>query len=106
MMMKIQANAITCMDNDGIKYISDSGKEEEIRFNQCNDNYKKQQLGNMNQDYIRNSKCVGVRDITATPPFIGLYSEPRCKFVFETEEEFSTFRNKIHDFGWTTLDLS
>ncbi|MFB6365857.1 hypothetical protein ACFCP7_17625 [Paenibacillus elgii] len=110
-MTKIQADAITCIDNGGIKYISNTGKEEELRFEQCNENYKKQQLGRegMKQDdmyAIGKSKCVGVRDIIAKPPFIGLYSEPRCKIEFESEEEFSIYRNKIHDFGWTTLDLS
>lgn len=68
-------------------------------FQNCNANYRKQNSSTV-------SKCVGVRDITANPPFIGLYSEPPLKILFNSEDEFGEFKNAIHDFDWMTLDLS
>ncbi|MCY9658175.1 hypothetical protein P5G65_04580 [Paenibacillus chondroitinus] len=97
-MVKIQLSDITFINKDKIKYLT-GNKEEEIVFQECYDNYVKKNSNGV-------SKCVGVRDITANPPFIGLYSDPPLKILFESEEEFADFRNKIHNFDWLTLDLS
>lgn len=97
-MVKIHFSDITFINKDKIKYLTGS-KEEEIVLQDCNDNYIKKNSNGV-------SKCVGVRDITANPPFIGLNCDPPVKIMFNTEEEFGDFRNKIHDFNWTTLDLS
>jgi hypothetical protein len=110
-MLKIHANTITDVNRDRFLYLDENGDEAEVCFESCNDNYKKKSLNreDMSQDdidFITKSTCVGVRDITAKPPFIGLYSEPPVKIIFDSEEEFSAFRNKIHDLERTTLDLS
>ncbi|MGG1554981.1 hypothetical protein [Paenibacillus ferrarius] len=98
-MKKINFKQIIYLNKDKLEYISETGIEEEILFQDCSDNYRKQ-----NSNIVNN--CVGVRDITANPPFIGLYSDPPLKILFNSEEEFGDFRNKIHDFDWGTLDLS
>lgn len=99
MKKKINFKQVTYLNKDKLQFISETGLEEEILFQDCNDNYRKRNVNGEN-------KCVGARDITANPPFIGLYSEPPIKILFDSEEEFGELRNKIHDYGWTTLDLS
>ncbi|NOU68369.1 hypothetical protein GC096_30545 [Paenibacillus sp. LMG 31461] len=100
-MLKIRFEDITYLDNHKIKYSSLPGEEKEIIFQDCNNNYIKQK---QNSNIV--NRCVGVRDITANPPFIGLYSDPPAKVIFSSEEAFGDFRNKIHKFDWITLDLS
>jgi len=106
---------IVKVTSEGIHYISQSGQQTFLDFNDCNENWllyrKKTDLLNDEQllTLRKKDKTIGQRDISDKQKFIEFFTRPFTRFVFsipEQEEAYKELRDSIREFGWTTFDLS
>lgn len=100
---------------EGFSFIDKDGKHSTVDFYQCNENWVSYQINRNRwsdaeaQEFRKQSKCVGQRDICAKPCYFTFFTEPDTKIEFKglrAKKNFKHFQMKIIEAGWTTLDLS
>jgi atypical dual specificity phosphatase len=96
---------------DGILYTARNGKLEYFEFAVCSANWLK---AHPDYEELNELRWVGWRDISASPPYIEFWTEPRTRFEFNVSSIcpvpincFHDLRQKIYQLGgWLTWDRS
>jgi hypothetical protein len=100
--------------SDGVCYVTDSGENAFVGFNECNENWlqfrkKKELLSDAQMEEMRKTdRIVGQRDVNTLSSYIELFARPFVRFSFVPEQmkEYEDLRDAIWFHGWTTFDLS
>lgn len=96
-------------------YLDEYGSEKKVDFKECNENwlkYRKRSENLSNEEIIKicdKDKCVGQRDIDASPCYIEFFTRPFTKIKFigeDAENQFMDTMKSIWENGWNTLDMS
>lgn len=113
----VQFVGVTLLKNievttETLKFMSKIGEENLVSFKECHENWIAYQKLNNNwteeeyEQFRRQSKCIGQRDICAKPPYFEFFTKPITKVELKNQKEFSALQKMIRDAGWTTFDLS
>ncbi|TNJ64884.1 hypothetical protein FE784_17795 [Paenibacillus hemerocallicola] len=95
-----------------LRFINKIDEEIIVDFKECNKNWIAYHKRNNKwteekyEQFRRQSKCVGQRDICAKPPYFEFFTKPFTNVELRNQKEFAALQKMIRDAGWTTFDLS
>lgn len=128
--MIITTDQITHMDETGIRFVDDEGKEQFIDFEACYRKYLNRVISsegiesfkraNPNQDVDQYTKMMkefkevgqrnvighGASDGSLGYAYIRFHTDPQITLTFKNEEAYWRFVSEFREFGWQTFDMT
>lgn len=114
---------ILSINEQGLTYLNELGDKCFLDFEICRRNWVV--YANTSGEFVgenislRDTNCVGWRNVIGEPPYIEFFSEPRTRFEYPSKgwermlglnkrfyKDFYRLQQQIIDADWSTLDLS